>query len=53
MAPPRRIQLHLVLAYKHEPREHPRVASLLREGYRVVDLQRVTDREALVTLALP
>ena len=51
MENPDRIQLHLVLAYKHEVGEHPRVKSHLEAGYRIVQLQRVTDREVLVTLA--
>jgi hypothetical protein len=45
------VQLHLVLAYRHELREHPRVRSFLERGFRVVQLQRVTDREVLVTLS--
>jgi hypothetical protein len=45
-----RIQLHLVLPYKHEVRDHPRIRSRLEDGYRIVQLQRVTDREVLVTL---
>jgi hypothetical protein len=45
-----RIQLHLVLAYKHEAREHPRIRERLERGYRIVQLQRVSDREVLVTL---
>lgn len=44
------VQLHLVLPYKQEARTHPRVARLLEQGYRIVQLQRVTDREALLTL---
>ena len=47
--PPRRQQLHLVLPYKFEPNEHPRVAAMLRSGWRVVEVTRVTDRETLVT----
>jgi len=47
---PERIQLHLVLPYKHEARDHPQVKSYLDDGYRVVQLQRVTDREVLITL---
>lgn len=48
---PSRVQLHLVLPYKDDPIEHPRVRAWLERGYRIEDLQRVTDREALVTLA--
>ena len=46
-----RIQLHLVLPYKDQVGDHPQVKPRLDEGYRVVQLQRVTDREVLVTLA--
>jgi hypothetical protein len=46
-----RVQLHLVLPYKFEPRAHRTVRRYLERGYRVVQLQRVSDREALVTLA--
>ena len=45
------VQLHLVLSYKHEAAEHPQVGSYLEQGYRIVQLQRVTDQEVLVTLA--
>ena len=46
----RRIQLHLTLPYKHEVGDHPQVKPHLAQGYRVVQLQRLTDREVLVTL---
>ena len=45
-----RIQLHLALPYKFEPWQHPRVARLLQQGYKVAQLQRLTDRDAIVTL---
>ena len=45
-----RIQLHLVLPYKFEPTEHPKISALLDEGYLIRQLQRVTDREVIVTL---
>jgi hypothetical protein len=53
MAPAARVQIHLVLPYRIEPREHPRVREYLSRGYRIVQLQRLTDREALVTFAVP
>ncbi len=46
-----RIQLHLVLAYKFEPRKHHRVRAYLDRGYIIEQLQRITDREVVVTLA--
>ena len=49
MTQPRRQQLHLVLPYKFEPGEHPRVAAMLAEGWRIVEVTRVTDQETLVT----
>jgi hypothetical protein len=48
--PKQRIQLHLVLPYNHEVGDHPRIGPHLDQGYRIVQLQRVTDREVLVTL---
>jgi len=44
------IQLHLVLPYKFEPREHHRVKRYLEQGYRIAQFQRITDREAVITL---
>ena len=51
METPDRIQLHLILPYKHQVGDDPQVKSHLDSGYRIVQLQRVTDREVLVTLA--
>jgi hypothetical protein len=53
MTAPRRTQLHLVLPYKFEPREHPRVRAMIRDGWVVTEVTRVTDRETLVTLERP
>lgn len=50
---PTRLQLHLTLPYKFEAREDPRVQRYLAEGYRIAQLQRLTDREALITLERP
>lgn len=50
MEPEKRVQLHLSLPYKLEPGRHPRVAKLLGQGYKVAQLQRLTDRDAIVTL---
>jgi hypothetical protein len=49
-AQPDKVQLHLVLPYKFQPTDEPRVKNLLDRGYRILDLQRVTDREVIVTL---
>ena len=53
MAATRRLQLHLDLAYKHEVAQYPKVHTLLGQGWRIVDVQRATDRDALVTLERP
>ena len=53
MAQGDRLQLHIPLPYKQEPKVHPRVSRLLREGWRIAGLQRLTDRDALVTLERP
>jgi hypothetical protein len=45
-----RIQLHLTLPYKAEIGDHPRVRSHLQSGYGIVQLQRLSDHEVLVTL---
>ena len=44
--------MHLALPYKFDPADDPRIRKYLRRGYRVEQLQRLTDREAIVTLAL-
>ena len=46
---PERVQLHLVLPYNIEARRDPRVRGYLDRGYHIAELQRVTDREVLVT----
>ena len=53
MEQPDKVQLHLVLPYKFEPTDEPQVRGLLDRGYRIVQLQRMTDREVIVTLAHP
>jgi hypothetical protein len=50
MASGERVQIHIPLPYKQEPKVNPRVSRLLAEGWRVAGLQRLTDRDALVTL---
>ena len=47
---PKTLQLHLVQPYKIELNRHHRVRRLLDQGYRISTLQRITDREVLVTL---
>ena len=52
-AEPERVQLHLVLPYKFEPREHAEVRRYLDRGYRIRQYQRVTDHEAVLTFERP
>jgi hypothetical protein len=47
---PDRIQLHLVVPYKTEIRQDPKIRTYLGQGYRIVQLQRLTDREVITTL---
>ena len=53
MTEPVLIQLQIDLPYHDEPRRHPEIRRYLDRGYRVVQLLRASDREALVTLAPP
>ena len=46
-----RVQLHLVLPYKFDPVDDGRIRAYLDRGYHIEQLQRLTDREALVTMA--
>jgi hypothetical protein len=48
-----RIQLHLELQYRMQPRDHPKIGALLDRGFRIADLQRVTDKEVVITLVRP
>jgi len=50
MAASERIQIQLALSYKQQPAEHPRIRTMLERGYRVVSVDRLNDREALITL---
>ena len=52
-APAIRVQLHLVLPYKADPAAHNQIKAYLDRGYRIEQLQRITDREAIVTLGAP
>jgi len=45
------VQLFLVLPYQFQPRDDGRVRRYLDQGYRIAQLQRVSDREVIVTLA--
>ena len=45
--------MHLVLPYKADPAAHNQIKAYLYRGYRIEQLQRITDREAIVTLGAP
>ena len=47
---PDRVQLLIRQPYKIEVRNHRQVRSYLDRGYRIEELQHVTDQEVLVTL---
>lgn len=49
----RRIQLQLPIPYRREPREDERVRGYLERGFRIVQYQRLTDQEVVVTLEPP
>jgi hypothetical protein len=51
MASTTRTQIHLELPYKQQPRDHPTVKAYLERGCRIEHLQRLTDRDVLVTFA--
>jgi len=48
-----RIQLHLDLPYRKQPKDHPRIGALLAQGFRIAELQRLTDKEVAITLVRP
>jgi hypothetical protein len=49
MENPDRFQLQFVLPYKQQPMDHPEIRRRLEQGFRIAVLQRVSDREVLVT----
>ncbi len=51
MAQPDRLQLQIALPFRDDPRVHPVVRRYLDAGYTIVQFQRATDKEAMVTLA--
>ena len=53
MAMAKKIQIQLELPYKIEPRENRTIKKYLDKGWRIEHLQRLSDREALVTLDPP
>jgi hypothetical protein len=46
-------QLQIEMPYNIEPREHRAVRKYLDQGWTISDLQRLTDREALITFEPP
>jgi hypothetical protein len=50
VAEPDRVQLHLTMPFRLQPGTHPSVRTYLDRGFRIVAVQRLSDREALVTV---
>ena len=46
-------QLQFELPYNIEPREHRSIRKYLDQGWSISDLQRLSDREALITFEPP
>lgn len=44
-----RVQLQFVLPYKQQAMDHPDIQRQLNQGFRIAQIQRVSDREVLVT----
>jgi hypothetical protein len=44
-----RFQLHLVLPSNQQAGEHPEIRRQLERGFLIAEIQRVSDREVLVT----
>ena len=51
MSRPKRVQMQVILPYKFQPVKHHRIRAYLDDGYRIEELQRISDREVVVTLA--
>ena len=45
--------MQIEMPYNIEPRDHRSVRRYLDEGWRISDLQRLSDREALITFECP
>ncbi len=52
-ARPARVQIQLVLPYRAQPADDPRIRRYLDSGYRIEQLQRLSDQEAIVVLVAP
>jgi hypothetical protein len=44
-----RVQLQFVLPYTHQAMDHPEIRRQLNQGFRISQIQRISDREVLVT----
>ena len=53
MGKSRRVQIQVPLPYGREPRQDERIKRHLDEGWRISQLQRLTDQEVLVTFEVP
>lgn len=52
-SPTRRIQIQLALPYGREARDDERVRRQLALGWRIGQLQRLSDKEVLITFEAP
>lgn len=49
MSPDRRIQVQFALPYTREAADDERVRAYLEQGWRIAQLQRLSDQEAMIT----
>ena len=49
----RRVQVQLPLPYGREPLDDERIRTRLDQGWRIAQLQRLSDQEVLVTFERP
>jgi hypothetical protein len=49
----RRIQIQLPVPYKREPRDDEQLRGFLDRGFQIVQYQRLSDAEVMVTLVPP
>lgn len=53
MSAPERVQFQLRIPYKFQPTRHHEVRERLESGWKVEDLQRLSDQEVVITLIRP
>ena len=53
MASAHRVQIQFDLPYRREPRSDERIRSYLDQGLRIVQMQRLSDQEVMITFEGP